>query len=180
VSGKSWAELIDEIYIQPCGVDTLGYNNHWVSLGGGFEYPVDFDVSQLTPTNNPHMEGGAYITAPDYAALMLMHLREGECDGGQVLSPEAVATSHADRVGDEWGGNAGSEPSDADTGYGMGWWIDRESGRVSDGGAYGSQPWLDLEDGYGVYLAFEAGGSLGGGLAELLFDPIDEAMQATS
>ena len=39
-SGKSWAQLIDEIYVQPCGLETLAYNNHFTQLGTpGFEYP---------------------------------------------------------------------------------------------------------------------------------------------
>ncbi|HAP76366.1 MAG TPA: hypothetical protein DCR14_09820, partial [Acidimicrobiaceae bacterium] len=51
VTGKTWAELLDETYLQPCGVDSLGYNNHWVPLGGGsFDYPQNFDPSQLPPT----------------------------------------------------------------------------------------------------------------------------------
>ena len=29
VSGRSWAQLIDETYVQPCGVDSLAYNNHF-------------------------------------------------------------------------------------------------------------------------------------------------------
>ncbi len=32
-SGKPWAQLIDEIYVQPCGLETLAYNNHWTQLG---------------------------------------------------------------------------------------------------------------------------------------------------
>lgn len=173
VSGKTWAELLDETYVQPCGVDSLGFNNHWVALGGGFEYPDGADVSLLTPTDNPHIEGGAYINPVDYADLMLMHLRDGQCDNGRSLSAEAVAESHADRIGDVWGGSAGS-----DTGYGLGWWIDRTSGRISDAGAYGSVPWLDLGNGFGAYLVIEADSGTGGQLAALLFEPVEEAVLA--
>ena len=38
----------------------------------------------------------------------------------------------------------------------MGWWVDEASGRINDPGAYGSVPWLDLEDGYGAYLIVES------------------------
>ncbi len=31
-SGRSWAELIDEIYVRPCGLDVLAYNNHFAQL----------------------------------------------------------------------------------------------------------------------------------------------------
>lgn len=155
VSGKSWAELIEETYVEPCGVESLGYNNHWASAGG-FDYPDDFDPDALPPTDNPQTEGGGYITAPDYAELLLMHLRGGVCDGGRVMSEEAVARAHADRVASAYGENATVSP-----GYGLGWWVNRETGIISDGGAYGSQPWLDVENGYGAFLVIEAGSGLG-------------------
>ncbi len=56
--------------------------------------------------------------------------------------------------------------------------VDRESGRISDGGAYGSVPWLDLEDGYRACLVIEADSGAGGQLAELLYDVIDEVVAA--
>jgi len=172
VSGKSWSELVDEIYVQPCGLDSLGYNNHFAQLPG-FAYPDAFnsDPATLAATDNPNMEGGAYISSGDYAKLLLMHLRGGACDDNQVLSQEALDRMHADRVGDVYGGDADSP----DTGYGMGWWIDRENSRINDVGAFGAVPWLDLADGYGVYLVIEDDLATGGELAELLYDIIDDA-----
>jgi CubicO group peptidase (beta-lactamase class C family) len=109
VSGKPWAQLIDEIYVQPCGLDALGFNNHFTQFDSGFEYPDAFgaDLSTLQATDNPNMEGGMYTDPDDYAALMLMHLRGGECDGGRVLSAQAVDTMHADRIGEVYDGVAG-------------------------------------------------------------------------
>ena len=173
VTGKSWVELIDETYVQPCGVESLGYNNHWVAAASGFTYPDGFDLALLPPTNNPNMEGGAFSNPVDYATLLLMHLRDGQCADGQVLSPEAIAESHADRIGDVWGGSAGP-----DTGYGLGWWIDRPSGRISDAGAYGTVPWLDLGNGFGAYLVIEADSGTGGQLATLLYEPVEAAVLA--
>ncbi len=174
VSGKTWAQLLDETYVQPCGVQSLGYNNHWVTLGGGgFDYPAAFDPSELAPTENPHMEGGAYLNPVDYATLLLMHLRDGVCDGGRVLSAEAVAEAHADRIAAAWDGSAGT-----DTGYGLGWWIDRPSGRISDAGAYGSVPWLDLGNGFGAYLVVEADSGTGNRLAATLYEPVEAAVLA--
>jgi CubicO group peptidase (beta-lactamase class C family) len=170
VSGKTWAELIDEIYVQPCGVASLGYNNHWAAAGG-FDYPDDFDPADLAPTENPQMEGGGYITPPDYAALLLMHLRGGMCDGGRVLSEESVARAHADRVAESYGENAGLQP-----GYGLGWWVNRENGIVSDGGAYGSLPWLDVDAGYGAYLVIEASSGLGSEMFDELSPLVASAM----
>jgi CubicO group peptidase (beta-lactamase class C family) len=175
-SGKPWAQLIDEIYTQPCGLETLAYNNHFTQLGpAGFDYPRAFaaDPSTLQPTANPNMEGGVYVAPPDYAKLLLMHLRGGRCGDTQVLSQAALDRMHADRIGPTYGADAG-----ADTGYGMGWWVDRASGRISDGGAYGSVPWLDLEDGYGAYLVIEADSATGGELAQELFDVVEQAVKA--
>lgn len=178
VSGKSWAELIDEIYVQPCGLEVTAFNNHFSTIGSGFDYPTAFnaDPGVLDPTDNPNMEGGAYTTTGDYGKLLLMHLRDGMCGDTQVLSTDALATMHADRIASVYDGNAGAP----DFGYGMGWWVDRESGYISDGGAYGSVPWLDLEDGYGAYLVIEADSGTGNMLADLLYDVVDDAMAGTA
>ncbi len=53
-----------------------------------------------------------------------------------------------------------------------------QSGQISDGGAYGSVPWLDLEDGYGAYLVIEADSNTGFELAEQLFDVVEQAVTA--
>jgi CubicO group peptidase (beta-lactamase class C family) len=175
VSGKSWAELIDEIYVQPCALESLAYNNHLALIASeGFRYPASFngDPTTLASTENPNMEAGAYITTGDYGKLLLMHLRGGACDDNQVLTQESLDLMHADRIGDVYGGDAYS----AGRGYGMGWWVDRESGRISDEGAYGAVPWLDLADGYGAYLVIEADSATGNELAGLLYDVIDEAV----
>ncbi len=172
VSGRSWAELIDEIYVQPCGLDALGYNNHFTQIGsGGFDYPTEFagDPATLMPTDNPNMEGGAFVTTGDYAKLLLMHLRGGMCGDERVLSQDALDTLHADRTGTVYG---------SDTGYGMGWWVDRATGRISDSGAYGSVPWLDLEDGYGAFLVIESDAGTGGELAAQLYDIVEAAANA--
>ena len=117
VSGRSWAELIDETYVQPCGVDSLAYNNHFaqpVSQAGPFGYPVGFagDPANLVATDNPNMEGGAYIDPLDYAALLLMHLRGGSCDGGRVLSEESVERMHTDRAVSTYDAQLSTSPDD--------------------------------------------------------------------
>ena len=43
--------------------------------------------------------------------------------------------------------------------------------------AYGSVPWLDLEDGYGAYLVIEADSETGAELAQQLFDVIEKAVK---
>lgn len=177
VSGKPWSELLEETYVEPCGVESLGYSNHWTALGrGGFAYPADFDgdVSLLPRTENPHMEGGLHIQPLDYAELLLMHLRDGRCGDTQVLEPESVARMHADRISEAYAG--ASMPS---SGYGLGWWVPRDdSGRINDPGAYGAVPWLDLDGGFGAYLVLEANAGLGVQLAAQLYEPVEDAVTA--
>ena len=173
-SGRSWRELVDEIYVTPCGVDSLVYDNPFDDVGPGRSTapggagggaPVD-------GTANPNIEGGASIDTGDYGALLLMHLRDGRCGGRRVLSPDAILRAHGDRVGEVYGGDADGP----DTGYGMGWWVDRTSGRLTAPGAYGTFAWLDIADGYGAYLALESDSATGARLADQLFAVIDAAV----
>jgi hypothetical protein len=60
----------------------------------------------------------------------------------------------------------------------MGWWVDRVTGRISDAGASGSVPWLDLDDGYGAFLVIEADAATGGELAAQLYDIVEAAANA--
>jgi CubicO group peptidase (beta-lactamase class C family) len=173
VSGKSWEQLIDETYVEPCGVDSLAFNNQWTQFGHlAAWYPSEFagDPTTLVPTLNPNAEGGAYITAPDYARLLLMHLRGGMCGDTQVISRDAIDRMHTDRITDAYGGLGGTK------GYGLGWLVDHDTGRIIDAGAYGSVPWLDLEHGYGAYLVVESSIADGDALASLLYDPVAEAI----
>lgn len=172
-SGKSWAELIDEIYVQPCELRTLGFLNLG-QFGGGFGYPASFGagVDVIVDTENPNIEGGGYVTVPDYAALLLMHLRDGMCGDKHVLTAESLDRAHSDRIGPTYDGDSAG----AGWGYGMGWWVDRETGRITDGGAFGTQVWLDLEDEYGVYLVVEATSGQGQALSAKLYDIIEDAV----
>ena len=169
VSGRSWAELINETYVEPCGLDVLGYTNHYLAMfvrGGNIEgavtYPdfIDGDLANIPGASNPNMEGGAYSTVSDYGKILLMHLRGGRCANGRALSRAAVERMREDRIADAYQGST-FKPSMS--GYGLGWWINRdEPGVVSDGGAYGAMPWLDVERGYGVMIILEADSSYGG------------------
>jgi len=170
VSGRTWAELITEIYVEPCGVDSLGYINLGsVITTGGFGYPTSFEGSpENFPTENPNIEGGGYVTTGDYATLLLMHLQGGMCGETQVLSQESLDVMHADRIDAAYGGDADG------FGYGMGWWINRETGRITDEGAFGTVPWLDLDDGYGAYLVVEDTSATG----QELFGEIEDLVHA--
>lgn len=165
VSGKTWAELINETYVAPCGVPSVGFTNPYgqkdVSPLG---YPsFDADQSKLPVSANPSIEGGGYSTAPDYAKLLLMHLRGGKCGDTKVLSPEAVAAMQKDRVM-AYGGTpstgANATGTSIFTGYGLGWWVSEDM--IADPGAYGAFPFLDLKRGYGAIIMLEVNNTVGG------------------
>lgn len=175
VSGRTWSELLEETYVEPCGVESMGWNNHWTQVGEGLSgYPEEFggDPGVLSPTDNPSMEGGLFIDPVDYAELLLMQLRDGRCGDTQVLEPESVERMQTDRIGDLYGG-----ATMTGSGYGFGWWVERDdSGRIADPGAYGAVPWLDLDGGFGAYLVIEADATLGAQLAAELYDPVEDAV----
>lgn len=179
VSGKTWPELLDETYVQPCGTESLGYANEFET--SGFNYPAEFegDVDNLTPTNNPSIEGGAYVSVADYGALLLMHLRGGLCGDTQALSEEAVERMRVDRIGEVYQGTTGSEGEGALEGYGLGWWVDRANeGVFMDPGAYGAVPWLDLPRGYGAFIALESSSADGGELVARAKPVLDAIIDA--
>ena len=185
-SGKTWAELVDEIYVQPCGLNVLAYNNPWFQLPFDpttFGYPaVGGDpVSMLAPTENPSIMGGAYTTADDLAVLLLMHLRDGMCGDERVLSTESLERMHEDRIARVYDGD--SEFTDAEGnatgevwGYGMGFPIDRETGRPAAASPFGQQAWLDLDEGYAVLLLLEASWTNSLALYDLVPGPVHEAI----
>ena len=193
-SNKSWEELVDETYVEPCGLDSLGYNNHYTQItseDGPFSYPTQFagDPSTLADTRNPNMEGGVYASPDDYTKLLLMQLRGGTCGDERVLSEAAVERMLTDRVGPAYGADlsamfgaanpASVEEGQALGGYGMGWWVGADDpDYVEDAGAFGAVPWLDLGRGYGAYLVVEAtamqGRTLANEIRPLIEEQIDE------
>ena len=78
------------------------------------------------------------------------------CGDNRVHSTESLDRMHEDRIGRVYDGGAVDFLTGKTWGYGMGWWSDRETGRINDPGAFGTMPWLDLDDGYGAYLVREA------------------------
>lgn len=179
VSGKSWAELIRETYTEPCGLDVLGYNNHFAQIsaenGNPFSYPSGFDSdpANLLPSDNPNIEGGTYTTIADYGKLLLMHLRGGLCGDTRVLSEESVRLMHANRISEVYGGTTGSG------GYGLGWWVDGDAEYLTfDPGAYGSIPWIDESRNYGGFLVIEATSVLGVALLDRTYEVVNEAIDS--
>jgi CubicO group peptidase (beta-lactamase class C family) len=177
VSGESWASLIDSTYRTPCAVPTLGYTNQF-GKSGGRGYPAFFQAmkANLPITDNPSIEGGAFVTVGDYAKLLVMHLQGGTCGETRVLSAEATARMQKDRIA-TYNGSTGNANS---PGYGLGFWINEANQVVTDPGAYGSFPLLDLKRRYGVFIAIEltsdVGTQIGAAVKPSLDAIFDEAM----
>ena len=184
VSGKSWADLIRETYVEPCDAPTLGFTNPFGASGesgsSGIGYPSFFqgDSNNAPMTANPSIEGGAYITGPDYGKLLLMHLREGVCGDTRVLSAEAVREMQTDRVA-AYGGavTTGQGPSPF-SGYGLGWWIG--DGYVADPGAYGAYPFIDPARGYAAMILIEVESAVGGKLAAAVRPTLEAIIDGAS
>ena len=172
-SGKSWAELIRETYVDPCGTATLGYTNQFAGVTRGYPSSFNGDAANAIPTDNPSIEGGGYITAADYGKILLMHLRGGMCGTNRVMSDSSVARMQQDRIGQVYNGVTNSA---ALQGYGLGWWVDRaHPGVVADIGLYGATAWLDTNRGYGVMILIEGNSTIGANLW-LTTKPILDAM----
>ena len=192
VGGKPWKDLIRETYVDPCDADSLGYTNQYTKasstggVAGALAYPTFFDgdPATLPVSDNPSIEGGAYITAPDYGKILLMHLRDGVCENGnRVLSKEAVARMQEDRIGKVYNGSAlGGVTTGGEVdgqGYGLGWWVDRaEPGVVSDAGAYGAMPWLDKPRGYAAFVVLQSDAVTGSVLRQQTKPLVDSAIDA--
>lgn len=178
-SGRSWHELVRDVYVEPCGLDTLAYNNHFVQfLGAQGTYPAGFggDPGTLLPTDNPNMEGGAYATIGDYGKLLLMHLRGGLCGDERVLSEASVRRMREDRIS-LYGGSTGTGYE----GYGFGWWIDRDAPSLAiDPGAYGAYAWIDEERGYAAFFGLENDTAIGAELYVRVLPLIAQSVDAAS
>lgn len=181
VSGKSWDRLFEEIYGEPCGLESSGFSNPFAGSPQSalLNYPTEFDgdPGTLPPTRNPSMEAGLYTTTGDYGKLLLMQLREGLCGENFVMSANAVERMQANQIELAWGGKTESLWQ----GYGYGWWVDTErEGWLTDPGAYGAVPWLDLPRGYGAMIIVEANIGLGSALGDAVLPSIEAAIDNPS
>ena len=73
-SGKSWHELVNDIYAEPCGMEHFGYSNPFDQFTfSDFVYPDwNGDLSVLKHTDNPNLGAGAYSTTGDYGKFSIL------------------------------------------------------------------------------------------------------------
>ena len=180
VSGKSWAQLVRETYVEPCGTESLGYTNHFLRALDPLWYPAFFsgDVAALPVTENPSIEGGGYMTAPDYGKLLLMHLRGGTCGDQRVLSEDAVARMQTERVRSTYNATVRTGYLPGTWGYGLGWFVNEEQQLLVDPGAYGAVALLDQKREYGAFIALEASSMVGTSIALRVKPALDAIFDA--
>lgn len=141
-ANTTWNQLVDQYLGTPCDLEVFTFGNMWEDLT-----QWDGTANSLRGQTNPNIEGGAITNLADYAAVLQIHLNGGYCGETRVLSESALAEMRIDR-----GGVVAEDP----TPYGMGWWISIENpGVYDDPGAFGSVSFLDVERGFGGYVAID-------------------------
>ena len=141
-ANATWNQLVDQYLGTPCGLEVFTFGNMWEDLT-----QWDGTASSLRGQGNPNIEGGAITNLADYATLLQVHLNGGYCGATRVLSESALAEMRIDR-----GGVVAENPVP----YGMGWWIRNDMlGIYEDPGAFGSVSFLDIERGFGGYVAID-------------------------
>ena len=141
-ANATWNQLVDQYLGTPCGLEVFTFGNMWEDLT-----QWDGTASSLRGQGNPNIEGGAITNLADYAKLLQVHLNGGYCGATRVLSESALVEMRIDR-----GGVVAENPVP----YGMGWWIRTDiAGIYEDPGAFGSVSFLDIERGFGGYVAID-------------------------
>lgn len=105
------------------------------------------------PLETGRLGGGGRSDLASYGRLLKLHLNGGLHEGQVILRSDLIARMQTSN------GSVFRNPIPETEayGYGMGWWFDRidSSGRplvISDPGAWGAYPWIDLERRYGAFL----------------------------
>ena len=142
-TGKRWHDLFAERIAAPLAMRATRF---------GTLQPVGGDAG-TTPL--PWVAGGAVSTLDDYARFVRMLLGKGELDGVRVLAEASVQAMFRDQVPALVEVHAVGFDADRMR-YGLGTWIqtlEQGSVRVSDPGAFGFTPWIDLDLGLGGVFA---------------------------
>ena len=160
VSGKNFADLLQERLFTPLGMKDTGFypdKDQLARCATSYERTTEGTLRKVVipylPTDPetgeksfPRANGGLFSTAGDYAKFAQMILRGGELNGKRYLKPESVKQMTTVQSGDL---TTGFTPGN---GWGLGWCVVRQPQGVSEalspgsfghGGLFGTQAWLD-------------------------------------
>lgn len=143
VTGKSWHDLFAERIAGPLGMRDTKF---------GTLLPVGGDAGTTTL---PWVAGGAVSTLDDYATFVRMLVTQGRVGDRQILQPETIAGMFRDHVPSLVEVKAVGFDADS-VRYGLGTWIEdlgKGAVSVSDPGAFGFTPWIELDLGVGGVFA---------------------------
>lgn len=160
VSGKSWVELVQEIFITPMSLST-------------FRYPDNA---------NPRVAGGASSNTDDYARIISTHLARGRYQGKRLFPASMIDRMQEDEFVNQGITTVFASPApDSSWHYGLSWWIPPYTGEpteISDPGAFGATPWIDLGRGYAGVILMQDDGSTGMRVWNALRPVINSAIDA--
>jgi poly(3-hydroxybutyrate) depolymerase/CubicO group peptidase (beta-lactamase class C family) len=143
VAGRRWHDLFAERIAAPLGMKDTKF---------GALRPL---AAEPGTAKLPWVAGGAVSTLDDYARFLAMLAAKGQFAGRRVLAEASVAAMFRDQVPPHVDVR-GAAFAAAGERYGLGTWIETLApgvARVSDPGAFGFTPWLDLDRGLAGVLA---------------------------
>ena len=170
---------------RPCGVESLGFNNHFTqpsalaAYASPFTYPgIDGDPPLSGATDNPNMEGGAYLHRPTTPSCC--SCTSATDAATRPKSCRRGGRPHARRPGRR-GVRRRRRRTATKTAYGLGWWVDEDDPRsIEDGAPTAPFRWLDLDDGYGVFLSSSGPTRTASDLADTIAPLVEEQLGSGS
>ncbi len=166
VTGQSWNQFFTTKIAVPLGLTRFTYTN----------------------TTNPRIAGGAYTDVNDYSKIMQAYLSGGVYGDTRILSPAMYIEMQIDQKRDLPVVN--SPGGTTLTGYSYGWWHSsaeylqsqpspQTTGpELSDQGAFGCTPWIDLNYNYTAIILIQDRTSTGTYIWNAIRPLIIEQMQA--
>jgi CubicO group peptidase (beta-lactamase class C family) len=169
-TSMSWQQVVDTHLLTPLGVANAEL--HYATL-----------PRQDIGSTNPLVAGGLRATANEYAPLLALLFHKGTVAGEELIAKALMERFFENHYIDATIGVSPAKPLGLDYRYGFGSWLDCDGAvatcdHVSSPGAFGFNPWVDLEHGYYAILAMEAdgGGPFSIDLREQLKPLIAEAL----
>jgi len=168
ITGQSWNEFFNRKIAIPLGLTRFTYTN----------------------TQNPRIAGGAYSDVGDYSKIMQAYLAGGVYGSTRVLSRQMYYEMQNDQKRDLPVVN--SPGGEVLTGYSFGWWHtsltylqsqprpQTPGPELSDQGAFGCTPWIDLHYNYTAILLIRDRTSSGTRIWEAIRPLIIEQILANS